>query len=67
MLLGFTQVPASPRKVCDENEIKKKQCVCKNVFGRRREIIGCVWETRAMDISTSFKSMIVDRVKVLFV
>ena len=54
ILSGFTQAPASPQKVCDENEPKKqtkKQHTCKNVFGKRREIIGCMWKTHAMDFN----------------
>ena len=43
---------------------KKKQCACKNVINGE----GHVWKTCAMDIKlTSFKLMIVDTMKVLFV
>ena len=32
-LQGFTQVPASPQKVCDENESRrKKRYTLKNIF-----------------------------------
>ena len=35
-LLGFTQAPESPRKVCDENE-RKKQLLC-NFFAKGRTL-----------------------------
>ena len=39
-LPGFMQAPASPQKVCDENERnKKKQCSHKNVIDGRKPFI----------------------------
>ena len=51
-LPGFTQTPASPRKVCDENEsrIRKKRQAPKIFFDGRKEFIRRVRKTRVMDI-----------------
>ena len=39
-LLGFTQAPASPQKVCDENERNKQNNhACKNVIDGRKPFI----------------------------
>ena len=52
-LLEFTQTPASPRKVCDENESRirrKKRRAPKIFFDGRKEFIRRVRKTRVMDI-----------------
>ena len=49
-LPGFTQAPASPRKVCDENERKKKRREPKIFFDGRKEFIRRVRKNRVMDI-----------------
>ena len=38
-LPGFTQAPTSPRKVCDENESRKKQRAPKIFSDGRKEFI----------------------------
>ena len=53
-LPGFTHAPASPQKVCGENETKKqrnkkKQCTCKNVIDGRKHFIGCSQKTGEND------------------
>ena len=45
------QAPASPLKVCNENETKKKQRTRKNIINGRRTFIGQVWKTHAMNIN----------------
>ena len=60
------QAPASPRKVCDENEssrIRKKRHACKNVFDGRGEFIRHLWKGHVMDINKPQ----VNTLKVLFV
>ena len=37
------------KKVCDENEQRKKRCVCKNVFNGRKWFISCMRGTGEMD------------------
>ena len=67
-LLGFTQAPASLRKVCDENERNKQKndARVKILLMEGWHLWG-ICEKLAPWISTSFKSMIADTMKVLFV
>ena len=53
-LPGFTQAPASPRKVCDENESRirgKKRRARNNVIDGRGEFIRRLWNGYVMDIN----------------
>ena len=51
ILPGFTQAPASPQKVCDENETKKKTMrMRKNVIDGRKHFIGCLRKTDENDL-----------------
>ena len=44
---GFAQAPASPQKVCDENERNKH--AHNNIIDGRKKLIGHVWETSLID------------------
>ena len=70
ILPGFTQAPASPQKVCDDNERKKqrtKQHACKNVIDGKKLFIRRLRRTGENDLNELRVNYSLDTTKVLFV
>ena len=64
---GVHESSLSPRKVCDENETKKKKgCACKNVIHGEKPFVMPIQKTGENNLH-KLGETIVDTMKVLFI